>query len=101
GGRRVAFADPFVADALGEPFDLLDVDAEVGQTLQRRAGLGEGATGDAGVDDLLLQGRASFSLVDAQAFGLREKKPAGSGNSGLRVRSIQLRRPAFARDAGR
>src|SRR5262249_17987774 len=68
--------------------------------VQGSTGLGERAAGRAGIGDLLEQRRTGFRLVDAQALGLREKKPAGSGRSNLPARPTGLHRPAFAGYAG-
>jgi hypothetical protein len=96
----VAFGNPFGTNPFGYAFDLFGADAEFGQIQQRGAGLGERAVRRAGVGDFLLDGRTGISLIDAQSFGLREKKPADSGDSSLRVPTIRLRRPWFARGVG-
>jgi hypothetical protein len=53
GGPRVALGDPFRADSFGDAFDLFGVYRPIGEVVQQGTGLGEGATGRAGVGDLL------------------------------------------------
>src|ERR671923_99641 len=71
GRGPVALGAALQADALGEALDLLGGDVGLGQLGQVGAGGGEGGVGDAGVDHLVLQGRAVAAAVKAQAAGLR------------------------------
>ena len=62
--------------------------------------LAERAAHRPGVGDLLQDRRAGRALVQAQAFGLSEKKPADSGSRSLRVPTIRPRRRASGRCGG-
>jgi hypothetical protein len=86
-GRRggVSFLLTLLAHALGQTLDLLDVNAHTRQDPQVLAGTLEGRVVAAGIDDLLEQGGAGTIQVNAQAFGLREKKPCDSDRNRRQV----------------
>lgn len=84
---RVALIDSLPADPMDQPLDRLGPDLQIGQGGQAVGGLLEGDLMDAGMDGLLLDARAEARLIQAQRLVLREKKPAGSGDSIGRVRS--------------
>jgi hypothetical protein len=84
---RITLIDSLLADPMGQPFDRLGSDLQIGQRGQSVGGLLKGDLMDAGMDGLLLDTRAEARLVKAQRLVLREKKSAGSGDSIGRVRS--------------
>ncbi len=93
---QVALGEAFFADAFGGAADGLGVDALFGQVQEESAALLEGDRVSASVDDLLEQTGAEDLQVNAQALGLREKKPCGRGGKWRRARTRRsLRRRSW------
>jgi hypothetical protein len=97
GDGLIPFATTLQADVLDEPLDLFGTDVQFGQLDQIVTGRLKRAIGDAGINDLVLKGRAVVGAIKAQAFGLREKKPADSGDSSLQALATELPQLGFAR----
>ena len=80
----------------GNAADLFIGNLQFGEVAQVGVGLLVGGVVAAGVGDLAEHGAAIVRAIQAQALGLREKKPADRGGSSVWALAIGHPRPAFA-----